>query len=176
MKRPEQHETDSAADALFRDAFNQWAITPSERDYGWDYVIEVFRKGESTGLLFNAQLKGSKHTAYSSDGSFISQELEIDSADYLARQLRLPTFLFHADVEAKKLYWTAIQLDQKVLDILEEGKTKSLTVRIPTANILPDKLDPFARDLMHAQTVVVSRILLQTTHVEFVEAMKSQPD
>jgi hypothetical protein len=175
VKRPEQHETDSAADSLFRGVFHQWAITPSERDYGWDYVIEVFSKAESTGLLFNGQLKGSKHTTYSVDGSFISQELEISSADYLARQLRLPTFLFHADVEAKKLYWTAIQLDQKVLDILEQGKTKSLTVRIPTANILPDKFDQFARDLMHAQTVVVSRILLQTTHVEFVEAMKSQP-
>ena len=87
----------------------------------------------------------------------------------------MPTFLFRADVEAKKLYWTAIQLDQKVLDILEQGKTKSLTVRMPTANILPDKFDQFARDLMHAQTVVVSRILLQTTHVELVEAMKSQP-
>lgn len=175
MKRPEQHETDSAADALFRNAFHRWAITPSERDYGWDYVVEVFRSGESTGLLFNGQLKGSRHTTYSADGSFISQELEIDSADYLARQLRLPTFLFHADVEAKKLFWSAIQLDQKVVEVLERGMAKSLTVRIPTANILPDKADQFARDLTQAQTVIVARILLQTTHVEFAEAMKSQP-
>jgi len=71
------------------------------------------------GLLFNGQLKGSRHTPYSADGSFISQKLEIDSADYLARQLRLPTFLFHADVEAKKLSWSAVQLDQKVLEVLE---------------------------------------------------------
>jgi hypothetical protein len=175
VKRPEQHETDSAADALFRTAFHQWAITPSERDYGWDYVVEVFRNGESTGLLFNGQLKGSRQTAYSADGSFISQELEIDSADYLARQLRLPTFLFHADVEGKNLFWSAIQLDQKVLEVLEEGKAKTLTVRIPTASVLPDKFDQFARDLTQAQTVVVSRILEQTTHVEFAEAIKSQP-
>ncbi len=122
MKRPEQHVTDSDADALFQAVFSEWAVSGSRRDYGWDYVVEIFRNGESTGLLFNVQLKGSRHTAYSADSSFISQQLEIDSADYLARQLRLPTLLFHADVEAKKLYWTAIQVDQKVLDVLEEGR------------------------------------------------------
>jgi hypothetical protein len=175
VKRPEQHETDSAADALFRGAFHQWAITPSERDYGWDHVVEVFRNGESTGLLFNGQLKGSRHTEYSADRSFISQELEIDSADYLARQLRQPTFLFHADVEQKKLFWSAIQLDRQVLEILEEGKTKSLTVRVPTANALPDRFAQFLEDLTRSHTVVVSRALSETTHIEFVEAMKSQP-
>ena len=91
MKRPEQHVTDSHANALFQYIFAEWSVNPSERDYGWDYVVEVFRKGESTGFLFNGQLKGSRHTEYSADGSFVSQELEIDSADYLARQLRQPT-------------------------------------------------------------------------------------
>jgi hypothetical protein len=115
------------------------------------------------------------HTAYSADGTFISQELELDSADYLARQLRQPTFLFHADVKANKLFWSAIQLDQKVLEVLAQGKAKSLTVRIPTSNILPDKFDPFLLDLTQAQMVVVSRILLGTRHVEFADAMASQP-
>ena len=175
MKRPEQHETDSAADALFRGVFHQWGITPSERDYGWDHVVEVFRSGESTGLLFNGQLKGSRYTEYSADRSFISQELETDSADYLARQLRQPTFLFHADVEQKKLFWSAIQLDQKVLEKLDEGGRKSLTVRVPTANVLPERLAEFLKDLTRSHTVVASRALRQTTHIEFVEAMNSQP-
>ena len=47
MKRPEQHETDSDADALFRATFSKWAITPSERDYGWDYIVEFFKEHES---------------------------------------------------------------------------------------------------------------------------------
>jgi hypothetical protein len=175
VKRPEQHEIDSEANAIFQGVFAKWSVNGSERDYGWDYVVDVFRNRESTGLLFNGQLKGSRHTAYSSDRSFISQRLEIDSAEYLARQLRLPTFLFHADVLAKKLYWSTIQLDEDVLKILDQGKAKTLTVRIPTANVLPDKFDQFARDLMQAQTVVVGRILMQTTHVEFVVGMKSQP-
>jgi hypothetical protein len=175
VKRPEQHITDSEADAIFQTIFAKWSVNGSKRDYGWDYVVEVFRNGESTGFLFNGQLKGSLHTVYSADGTFISQELELDSADYLARQLRQPTFLFHADVEAKKLFWSAIQLDQKVLEVLALGKAKSLTVRIPTANILPDEFDQSLRDLTQAQMAVVSRILLGTRPIEFVDAMASQP-
>jgi hypothetical protein len=175
VKRPEQHVTDSGADAIFQRVFAEWSVNGSKRDYGWDYVVEVFRNGESTGFLFNGQLKGSRHTEYSADGSFISQELEIDSADYLARQLRQPTFLFHADIEAKKLFWSAIQLDQRVLDVLEQAKAKSLTVRIPTANVLPERVERFLQDLMQSQMVVVSRILLGTRPVEFADAMASQP-
>jgi hypothetical protein len=175
VKRPQQHVTDSESDALFQGIFAKWSVNGSKRDYGWDYVVEVFRNGESTGFLFNGQLKGSRHTEYSADGSFISQELESDSADYLARQLRQPTFLFHADVEQKKLFWSAVQLDQQVRQKLERGTTKSLTVRIPTANLLPDRFDQFVQDLSQAQSVIVSRILMQTSHIEFAQAMKSQP-
>jgi hypothetical protein len=175
VKRPEQHVTDSEADGIFQGVFAEWSVNGSKRDYGWDYVVEVFRNRESTGFLFNGQLKGSRHTEYSADGSFISQELEIDSADYLVRQLRLPTFLFHADVEAKKLFWSAIQLDQRVLEVLEQGKAKSLTVRIPTANVLPERFERFLQDLTQSQMVVVSRILLGTRPVEFANAMASQP-
>jgi hypothetical protein len=175
VKRPEQHVTDSEADGVFQGVFAEWSVNGSKRDYGWDYVVEVFRNGESTGFLFNGQLKGSRHTEYSADGSFISQELEIDSADYLARQLRQPTFLFHADVAAKKLFWSAIQLDQRVLEVLEQGKAKSLTVRIPTANVLPERFERFLQDLTQSQMVVVSRILLGTRPVEFADAMASQP-
>ena len=175
MKRPEQHITDSEADAIFRGAFTEWAVKGSERDYGWDYVVEVFRNNTSTGLLFNAQLKGSRHTEYSADGTFISQVLEQDAADYLARQLRQPTFLFHADVNPKKLFWSAIQLDQKVLDALEQGKAKSLTVRILTANVLPGGIERFLVELTQSQTVVVSRILLVTKPIDFIDAMVGQP-
>lgn len=175
MKRPEQHVTDSEADGVFQGVFAEWSVNGSKRDYGWDYVVEVFRNGESTGFLFSGQLKGSRHTEYSADGSFISQELEIDSADYLARQLRQPTFLFHADVAAKRLFWGAIQLDRRVLEVLEQGKAKSLTVRIPTANVLPERFERFLQDLTQSQMVVVSRVLLGTRPVEFADAMASQP-
>jgi len=175
VERPEQHVIDSEADGIFRSVFAEWSVNGSKRDYGWDYVVEVFRNGESTGILFDGQLKGSRHTEYSVDGSFISQALKVDSADYLARQLRQPTFLFHADVAAKKLFWSAIQLDQRVLDVLQQGGAKSLTVRIPTANVLPERFECFLQDLTRSQMAVVSRILLGTRPVEFADAMASQP-
>jgi hypothetical protein len=175
VKRPDQHIIDSQADAIFRDAFSEWAVNPSQRDYGWDYVVEVFRNKESTGVLFNGQLKGSRHTMYSSDGTFVSQVLEQDAADHLARQLQQPTFLFHADVNSKRLYWSAIQLDQTVLGALEQGKAKSLTVRIPTSNVLPGGIERFLLDLTRSKTIVVNRILLGTKPIDFVDAMVGQP-
>lgn len=175
MKRPEQHETDSDADALFRATFSKWAITPSERDYGWDYIVEFFKEHESTGVMFAGQLKGSRHSKCSADDTFISQPLEQDAADYLARQLEQPTFLFQADVIAKRLFWSAIQLDQNVLASLEKGETKSLTVRIPTANLLPDGMERFLSELTRSKISVISRVLLGTKPIEVVDAMAKQP-
>jgi len=123
----------------------------------------------------HSQLKGSRHSKYSADGRFISQPLEQDAADYLARQLEQPTFLFHADVIAKKLFWSAIQLDQNVLASLEKSETKSITVRIPTANLLPDGMERFLSELTRAKISVISRVLLGTKPIEFVNAMAKQP-
>lgn len=125
--------------------------------------------------MFAGQLKGSRHSKYSANGTFVSQPLEQDAADYLARQLEQPTFLFHADVIKKKLFWNAIQLDGSVLAALEKGQTKSITVRIPTANVLPDRIDQFLSDLSRAKTSLVSRVLLGTPSIEFIDAMAKQP-
>src|SRR5262249_20668129 len=103
MRRPEEHITDSRGDSLLREVFAQWGVNRLEMDYGSDYVIEVFRNTESTGLFINAQLKSSTVTAFSADGTFISQELKIKAAEYLARCLQQPTFLLHADVENRQL-------------------------------------------------------------------------
>jgi hypothetical protein len=51
VTRPEQHITDSKAGAIFRGAFPEWAVNGSQCDYGWDYVVEVFRNNESTGFF-----------------------------------------------------------------------------------------------------------------------------
>jgi hypothetical protein len=165
VKRPKQHITDSLAGAIFRGAFPEWAVNGSQCDYGWDYVVEVFRNNESTGLLFSVQLKGWRHTKYS-DGTFISQALEQDAADYLARHLRLPTFLFHAGVNAKKLFWSSVQPKGTRRVRAREGKGKGLTVRIPAVHLLPSDVDRFVVELAQSQTVVVSRILLGTKPTE----------
>ena len=73
------------------------------------------------------------------------------------------------------MFWSAIQLDQRVLEVLEQGTAKSLTVRIPTDNVLPERFERFLQDLTQSQTVVVSRILIGTRPVEFTDAMATQP-
>src|SRR6266516_2001850 len=105
MKRPQQNVTDSRGDALLRSVFapSGWVVNGVEKDYGWDYDIEVFKKGESTGFSFKVQLKSSTASEYSADGIFISQELTIDQAEYLAVQQIAPTVLMHADVSTNRL-------------------------------------------------------------------------
>jgi len=174
VQRPEQHITDSEADLIFRSAFTDWSVAINHPDYGRDYVVEVFRNKQSTGLLFNCQLKGSRSTEYSSDRSFISQSLKIRSAEYLAKQLRQPSFLFHADVEAKKLFWSAIQLDEEVLEKLGKGEIDSVTVRLPTTNVLPDCRDRFLQDLDRAEMAVARRILRTKGSLDYAAAMASQ--
>jgi len=174
VKRPRQHETDDKGDALFRLHFAEWGVNPSEKDYGWDYVVELFGNHESTGHLLAAQLKSSATTPYSKDQSFISESLEMPAADYLARQLRLPTFLFHADVRTKRLFWSAIQLDAEVLAKLERGETKSLTVRIPTANVLPERFDNFHRDVRDVKFALLIKELMDADNTRFVAAVSDQ--
>ncbi len=174
MKRPEQHDTDKAAEAIFRGVFSKWAVSASEEDYGWDFIVEFFRNRESTGRMFFGQLKGSTHTKYSADGTFISQKLEQNSADYLARQLELPTFLFHADVDKNKIFWNAIQLDANVLEAIER-QTKSLFVRIPTANALPDNMQQFLADLAQVKAELTTRILLNAKPFKFAGLIATQP-
>jgi Domain of unknown function (DUF4365) len=177
LTRPPQHEIDDKGDALFRLRFAEWGVNPSEKDYGWDYVVELFSEHKSTGHLLAAQLKSSASTPYSKDQTFISEPLETPAADYLARQLKLPTFLFHADVLTNRLFWTAIQLDAAVLAKLEKGETKSLTVRIPTANVLPDRFDNFLRDLRDVKFALLTKELMGTDNTRFVAAVSDQgPD
>jgi hypothetical protein len=175
MKRPEEHQTDDRGDAIFREVFSEWTVNPSEKDYGWDYVVEVFRDNESLGLLFNAQLKSSIVTSYSADATFISQPLEMDAAKYLSKTLKQPTFLFHADVNRKQLFWSAIQLDRAVLRSLDKGDTHSLIVRIPTSNLPHNSFDRFLDALVTTHLVVVSRALVIADDTDFVDAMRSQP-
>lgn len=174
MNRPREHKIDERGNALFRAAFADWGVNPSEKDYGWDYIVEVFRNEQSTGMLFAAQLKSSERTRYSRKQDFITQPLKKAAADYLARQLKQPTFLFHADVKTKRLFWSTIQLDSAVLGTLEKGTTRGLTVRISTANVLPDEFERFLRDLREAQMIVLSRSLRGVEHDHFVAAIRRQ--
>lgn len=113
MLRPDQHDTDKKGQALLRSFFANagWEVTKIEEDYGRDFEIEVFRNNKTTGILFNVQLKSSEEPSYSAKNEFVSVELEIPNARYLAQELRTPTILVQADVTQQRLFWAAPQFD-----------------------------------------------------------------
>lgn len=177
MKRPEQHETDSAGQRLVRDALEPvgWVVrSVVEHDYGFDFEVEVFARRtpiglrESTGILFKAQLKSSTATSYSASGDFISEPVRVANLKYLACELNTPTILLHADVVQKRLFWHALQLDRDLDDgLVQAGDNATLTVRISTNNALPQTVDALLEALASAGAVLAARAMSTVSGKEF---------
>jgi hypothetical protein len=125
MKRPKEHETDSAGQRLRRGVFESlgWTVNKIENDYGADFEVEMFQDGVSTGATFKVQLKSSNSTQYSADGARISQPVRVANARYLANELRTPAVLIHCDVGNQRVFWSTPQLDGDFVRRLETLRT-----------------------------------------------------
>lgn len=177
MKRPEQHETDSAGQRLVRDALEPvgWVVrSVVEHDYGFDFEVEVFARRtstgprESTGILFKAQLKSSTTTGYSASGDFISEPVRVANLKYLATELNTPTILLHADVVQRRLFWHALQLDRDLdAGLTQANDNATLTVRISTNNALPQTVDTLLDALARAGAVLAARAMSTVSGKEF---------
>jgi hypothetical protein len=127
-----------------------WGISRIEEDYGRDFEIEVFREGKTTGILFSLQLKNRAAPAYSAKDGFVSVELEIANARYLAHELETLTIIIQADVSHNRLFWSAPQLDLALLDTLaNKPGAQNCTVRVPIANELPLTKDRLLDTVTH---------------------------
>ncbi|MBI3665721.1 MAG: DUF4365 domain-containing protein [Acidobacteria bacterium] len=179
MKRPEQHNTDSAGKALLADVFAKlgWVVNEIQVDYGRDFQVEVFQDNESTGTTFDVQLKSSQAPAYSAAGDFISQEIATASARYLCRELRSPALLIVADVKNRRLFWAAPQLDMAAQQALDDDKnTKTLTVRVPTSQGLPASKEALLTAIGQARVVLASRSLLEVSTAKFAASTEKRLD
>lgn len=179
MKRPEQHITDAAGERQLRSVLEPlgWTVNKIEHDYGVDFEVEVFHSGKTTGVAFKVQLKSSKATKYSSSGDFISQPLDLDAALYLCRELRSPVLLIHADVEQKKTYWLALQLDlETIRKLAKESQSDSITLRIPTCNGLPDSLLRLLGAVGQIGSLLASRVIIETPVRDFVASIRDRLD
>lgn len=178
MKRPDEHLTDSAGKRLLRDALEPlgWTLNETSDDYGIDFDVEVFAGGESTGITFKLQLKSSGSSKYSAAGDFVSQGLDGNQARYLARELKVPSVLVHADVRANRLFWTAPQIDSDLVARLQADSTATVTVRIPTANVLPAGhprlLAVLARIALHLATQEIA----SAPSTDFLTTFSAGPD
>jgi Domain of unknown function (DUF4365) len=112
ITKPEEHDIDLAGQLLLRQAVAElgWIVNFVTQDYGVDCNIQIFEGRAPTGSWFHVQLKSSGSTKYSSDGTFISQELSTSHARHYALGMRQPVFVVHADVKEKTVRWYSPQL------------------------------------------------------------------
>jgi hypothetical protein len=175
VDRPDEHDINTRGEAYLGVFFAEAGWEASKvKDYGRDFEVEVFLKKKTIGVLFNVQLKSTEQPALSVDGDFISVELDMSSARYLAHELETPTILIQADVTQKRLFWAAPQIDKSLLKTLEmrpDGKT--CTVRISTKNELPATKDELLDTVTELLTTLAARRLTRTGTREFVAATAS---
>ena len=103
MNRSDQRDIDRKGEALLWTFFADagWEASKVE-DFGRDFAVEVFIKKKTIGVLFNVQLKSTEQPAFSACGDFMSVELDIPNARYLAQELETPTILIQADITQKR--------------------------------------------------------------------------
>src|SRR6266568_380171 len=178
IKKPEQHDIDQEGNRLLRDVLESfgWVVNDTQRDYGIDSNVQVFEKEAATGAWFHVQLKSSASSEYSADGTFISQGLPVDHARHYALEMRQPIFLIHADVASWQVYWYAPQLDDQLCAFLRKTDAKSVTVRIPTRQILPETAPEFLKALGDIHLALANREITSASNSSFSDSLKHVPD
>ncbi len=127
-------------DALVR----EW----NERDYGIDFVVELFDNGIPTGNIAYLQIKAtSKHIEKNKQTNDVScANISASSLDY-AKQKKIPFVLLYVSIcEPREFYFVDLQ-SFDVNNLIKRAncnESKSVTVRIPIKNRCTDNnLDDF---------------------------------
>jgi hypothetical protein len=125
-------------DALIR----EW----SERDYGIDFVLELFDKGQPTGKIAFLQIKGTgkKIEKLKTSDEVSCPNVSQSSFEY-ARQNRIPYILIYVSTEKPiTFYYLDLQSLMKKDSPMKDLKTgETTTVRIPIANVAIQDLTGF---------------------------------
>jgi hypothetical protein len=178
IQKSEQQDIDREGRRLLREALELlgWVLTGFGEDYGIDYDVQVFVNGSPDGLWFKVQLKSSASSDYSADGTSVSLQLDLDHAKHYALEMRDPVFLIHADIVAKKVFWSAPQLDSRLLEKLIEGENSStVTVRVPASNLLPGTAERLLEAVEKLYVVLGNRTLVGSSMSSFADSLKYQP-
>jgi len=179
IKKSSQQEIDRAGDRLLREVLEPlgWVLVGIEEDYGIDYDVQVFAAGSPNGLWFKVQLKSSSSSRLSADGGFVSVQLDVDHAKHYALELRDPFFLIHADIQAKRIFWSALQLDRELLGKLTgDSASSTVSVRVPTSNVIPDTAKTMLVTVEKLYLVLGNRTLDNSSVAAFADSLKYQPD
>jgi len=155
----------------------RWVVNDTQEDFGIDSNVQVFDGRSPNGAWFHVQLKSSASPDYSADRSFISRALDADHARHYALELRSPIFLVIADVTSGQVFWHCPQTDSELIKGLRSRPdAKSVTLRIPTANLLPDSIVSLIAALDEAYLVLAGRELMSLDASTFAESLRHFPD
>jgi hypothetical protein len=178
ITKPEEHDINRAGKRLLREVLEplNWVVNDVQEDYGIDSNVQVFDGKFPTGAWFHIQLKSSASSAYSSDRTFISQELSIDHARHYTIEMRDPVLIIHADVTSATVCWYAPQLDRQLAIVLGKTEAKSITVKIPTSQQLPGTAPGLLSSLNEIYLTLASRELTSASIRSFAESLRHLPD
>jgi hypothetical protein len=178
ITKPEGHDINSAGERLLREALEPlgWVVNAVEKDYGIDFNVQVFDGKSPTGTWFHVQLKSSASSDCSADQSFISQEVTVDHARHYALELREPVLVIHADVESRRVYWYAPQLDRQLKTLLANTKAQSATFRVPTRQVFPDTAPALLGAVEKIHLALATRELTSASTRSFAESLRHLPD
>jgi len=174
---PEQHEIDEKAGRLFENSLpTSWVCRPQLKDYGIDREIEIFDAGKSTGIIFKAQIKGTKKLNINIDKSIISISLRTDEVGYLCEELKIPTVLILVDVSSSTIWWHAIQLDSKLrtrlLGARQNGQL-DIVIHISANNKLPDSVNSLLAKINESEVFLSARSISIASPNTFLNLMDS---
>jgi len=142
VKRPIQHQIDTAAQLLFQQSLPcSWIVRQLKPDYGLDYEVEIVADEKPTGISFYVQLKGTTSPKYINGSLTLS--FEADKLIYYFEKVRKPVFIMAADLKNKRCFWLFTQ--RYIQQILRKQNPqwhtkKSVTLRISTSNQLPESI------------------------------------
>lgn len=123
MKRPIQHVTETISHRIFEDLIPvEWVIREIKPDYGIDYLIEVFKSGQSTGITFFVQLKGSEQKIVHDT---FEKQFDVDNLNYYA-SLALPVLIVCVSTTTKQTWGIWANKLIKSLNLRPEQETVKL--------------------------------------------------
>ncbi len=152
----------------------EWTSEPVLEDWGRDLMIEVFTRGESTGLIICAQSKGQQRVKVAK-GTHVKQRIKAGQLRYLV-EYGGPTVLFVVDVTKRSIWWATPQVDTAMLKKVAaaEEDDDELTVRVPLANRLDaNNLDSFMAAIDAAAQRVALNSLTAGDFGAFFDALEA---
>lgn len=177
ITKPEGHDINRAGKRLMREALDPFGVVNEvQEDYGIDFYVQAFDGESPTGASFYVQLKSSAASEYASDHTFVAQKFSIDHIRHYALDMRDPLLVIHADVISKRVYWYAPQLDGQLLALLPNLDTKSITVRIPTSQQLPETAPNLHLSLNSIYLTLASRRIVSASSRSFAKMLDHLPD